>query len=255
MQTTIFATHKTVQNNDIGDIDCGCCFVYNQRYLYFLSSYNEIHQFKFYRFDMLENLKLAPLPKDIICRKYLCNIVRINDVQYIFGGRTSASHDLDTTQMSKFCFKTQTMSTDNYSGELPPSRCGATMVHCTSRNSLLVFGGFGGDYLGDMWEYKLDSGAWNQIEQVVPVAGRYSHAMVYHQATNCLYMLGGVISDTDSESNVYCFSLATRKWALYDSLPSYIEHGTSGYAFHTYMVTDDMVLVLGNESSMILEHH
>lgn len=101
----------------------------------------------------------------------------------LFGGRSAqAIHD-DTWQ-----YVTSTWIRRG-TGRSAPGRSNAAMVYDVARDQLVLFGGFGGDFLGDTWTF--DGGTWTQRVTATSPSARLSPAMAYHAARGETLLFGG----------------------------------------------------------------
>jgi len=78
------------------------------------------------------------------------------------------------------------------SGTALVGRRGSAAVYADVSGKVIMFGGYGSDYLGDTWSYDPVSGAWTQLQPGgrTPV-GRHSHCMVYDSSRGKVIMFGG----------------------------------------------------------------
>lgn len=245
MQTT---AHSTItKSNAIGTVDGGVCFAYqNHIFLHCAHNTSVLFQGNWNAKNAFSWRHVKKCSSTI----YLAAYSLVNNVVYFFGGRTTIGRELAENQLQILDLQTNTLKMDN-AGKLPPARCAGTMVHRTIGNSLVLFGGFGEDFLLDVWEYKLEKGTWNCVDQVNTIHARSSHAMVYSASRDCLFVFAGAIRSLDTELVVHVFSFATREWSKFDDLPDYVlQTSVSAYRFDAHLLHANWVLLLGNEGGM-----
>ena len=96
-------------------------------------------------------------------------------------------------------------------GEVPPRRCGATLVCDALRRRLLLFGGespagTGTVVLGDTWAYSLADSTWTRLDAGGP--RRTRHAAFYDPIRNRMVVFGGSDSTRTVRSDVWALDLA-----------------------------------------------
>jgi hypothetical protein len=100
-------------------------------------------------------------------------------------------------------------------GPQPPARRLSSMVYCSERQSMVVFGGYGYAYYNDAWELRLESGGeyWEQlsISGSTPIA-RDGHVAVYDPAGNRMIVFAGRMSAYDYFNDTWVLDFDTMSW-------------------------------------------
>jgi len=117
-----------------------------------------------------------------------------NDV-LLFGGHGGGSYsdslwvyDLSDDQWDQISFQ--------YG---PSARAYHAVAFDDGSKSFFVFGGFDGDYFGDLWRFRGQNDTWEMLSwerlsdqsQGLAPSPRYGHSMVFDSKSNSLYLLGG----------------------------------------------------------------
>ena len=62
----------------------------------------------------------------------------------------------------------------------PTAREGHSSIYIPEKNKLIIFGGYNGEYLGDMWEFEISTNNWKELTGNIPFPPvRSGHSMVY----------------------------------------------------------------------------
>ena len=97
-------------------------------------------------------------------------------------------------------------------GTLPSARHSHALVYDSSRDKVIMFGGYGVGYLNDTWEYDPDADTWTKLDPSSPVpAARIGHTMVYDSARQKVVLFGGqLIGGVNNDTWEY--DPVTRTW-------------------------------------------
>eukprot|EP00298_Acanthocystis_sp_HF-20_P002414 c12832_g1_i1.p1 GENE.c12832_g1_i1~~c12832_g1_i1.p1 ORF type:complete len:375 (-),score=146.21 c12832_g1_i1:69-1193(-) len=132
---------------------------------------------------------------------------------YLFGGFDSSA---DLKDLWRFSFEENQWKELKPNSVSPPARDRHSMV--TYQKSLIVFGGYSGEYMNDMWRFSIDDNSWNLIETKAPSSGgpspRRSHGMTIIK--NMIYMFGGSNNDR-TFGDLWAFNIETSTWRQIDS--------------------------------------
>lgn len=72
---------------------------------------------------------------------------------------------------------------------IPPARHNAGLVYDAASHALIMFGGYGGGYLGDTWQWT--GSDWVKLSPATPPPARDTHSMAYDKATRSLILWAG----------------------------------------------------------------
>jgi len=75
----------------------------------------------------------------------------------------------------------------------PPARIWSAMAYDAARGQVVLFGGWGGDELGDTWTW--DGGEWAQHEPGISPAARRGHALAYDAGRERIVLFAGYDGD------------------------------------------------------------
>ncbi len=145
--------------------------------------------------------------------------VYAQDSVWVFGGwRGSYARRGSTTitdftysdSMSVFSLATGKWRRVVQDGARPAGRDGASMVYDAARNRLLVFGGYNGVYLADMWAFDLTTETWIRLPDFGGT-GRNGHVAAIDPGNTRMLVFGGA-SATGLLNDVRVFDLVTNLW-------------------------------------------
>ncbi len=104
----------------------------------------------------------------------------------------------------------------------PPARFGHCMsINPSKTNSLIVFGGWVGPCVNDLWVYNISQSLWSQESSNGPMTPRLFLACSVNSNTGVFYVHGG--DDYNSSPSRHFFSdlldydLVSRQWILIDA--------------------------------------
>ena len=94
-------------------------------------------------------------------------------------------------------------------GAPPAGRWGHSAIYDPVRDRMVIFGGYGGSYLGDSWALSLaGTPAWTQLTPTgTPPSARYGHSTIYDPVRDRVVIFGGVSSGYGL-NDVWALSLA-----------------------------------------------
>jgi hypothetical protein len=107
----------------------------------------------------------------------------------------------------------------------PPPRTNASVVLDDAHRRLLVFGGASDStYLGDLWEYRIDTQTWAPISTAGGPSPRYAHSAVIDPVNHRLIVFGGETSapggGSQALSDMWALSLdGTPIWTRLEDAP------------------------------------
>ncbi len=158
-------------------------------------------------------------------RTWQRSTVRGDDFIVYGGYNTNAAFVLDTTTLDW-----STLGTD------PGTRREHVMV--THGTDVYVHGGYGSDYLSDVW--KLDSSnAWSSVTTTGTAPARMGHTAVVHGGA--MYVFGGSTTGGSNPTSVHKLDLTTYEWSSVTTTGS----AASGRYEHSAVVYGDDMIVYG----------
>ncbi|MBN1629240.1 MAG: S-layer homology domain-containing protein [Thermoleophilia bacterium] len=97
-------------------------------------------------------------------------------------------------------------------GRTPVGRHGHSMVYDSSRDKVIMFGGYDGGYLNDLWEYDPVINAWTELRPsgTLPV-GRYDHSMLYDVLRHRVVLFAGQLN-TGASNDLWEYDRAANQW-------------------------------------------
>lgn len=139
-----------------------------------------------------------PSPRDATSAVYDVTTNRM----IVFGGRNACApylNDVHVLSNADGLGGMPTWTKLGVNGTLPSGRSLHTAVYDPNTNRMIVFGGYGGSPLSDVWVLTdangLAVGATRRWIQLTPIGGpgtRYGHTAVYDPATNKMIVFGGI---------------------------------------------------------------
>ncbi len=126
----------------------------------------------------------------------------------------------------------------------PSSRSALSMVYCSERNEIILYGGSG---VTDTWSFDCESQTWSEVETTTNPGERHSHAMAYDSQNDVVILFGGFGGDGWPTDETWQFNCTSRDWNL-------ISTTTQPLARYGHvMVYDDVIhriiLTCGNTAS------
>jgi len=210
--------HLTVLNRQTGDVPdprSEHSLIYREKNALFLfgglgAAQNPLNDFWMYRLDTNSWVRIGgdgsgfPSPRCWQTISLKCDGSKL----YLFGGFDTSN---DLNDLWRFSFDDNTWKLLAPNSALPQGRDRHAMV--TYQKTLLVFGGYNGEYMNDMWRYSLEDNAWNQMETKAASSGgppkRRSHGMTIIK--NTIYMFGGANGDK-TLADLWKFDIASSSW-------------------------------------------
>src|SRR4029077_13334093 len=92
----------------------------------------------------------------------------------------------------------------------PPARSYLAMTYDAASGKIIVFGGFGGEYLNDTWAF--DGVSWTQIATSVAPSPRTNAQMAYDSVTHKVVLYGGY-NGASYLGDTWLWDGATSQWA------------------------------------------
>ena len=95
----------------------------------------------------------------------------------------------------------------------PCHRTASRLAYSQKQNSLYLFGGLTvtNQTLNDMWRFSIDSGEWEQVEQLGDVPDpRCGHTFATHNEK--IFLFGGLKEVTKESNETFRFDIETRMW-------------------------------------------
>jgi uncharacterized protein (TIGR03437 family) len=95
--------------------------------------------------------------------------------------------------------------------QAPPARIDGTISYVADNASIFLFGGSGGGFLNDLWNFNLNTKAWTRLEPSgTPPAARLGHTLLTDAKRNRLILFGGQARGFFSD--VWAYNIATNNW-------------------------------------------
>lgn len=215
-------------------------------FLYLCNAAN--NDFYFVRIDLQTG---SGISMSFLVRSYWGASVILDDCAYIFGGKSNFK-----MENCMYCVKLKdnVLEHDDTGNAIVPQRYGHAMVHRARSNELIVFGGsISNGPANDMWAYHVISKKWRHVKQDGAILGRSGHGMVYYKQWDCIIVFGGLTKGNLEKGMVHKFNFTNAKWIKMCAMPSIKQF--QGYQLQAYMVSDEIVAVLGNQSASTSAHH
>ena len=136
----------------------------------------------------------------------------VHDRVLMFGGIAGSNYVNDTWSLS--LSGTPAWSQLSPNGSLPGPRYAAAGIYDPSQDRLVIFGGFDGNYFGDVWALSLSgTPSWTQLAPTgTPPAARYLHNAVRLKNLNQMLIFGG--SDSSLFNDAWTMTLSgTPAWS------------------------------------------
>ena len=175
----------------------------------------------------------------------------VGDRMVTFGGSDEYSGRNDVWALSLGGSPQWTQLTP--SGILPSGRYEHTAVYDSVRDRMVVFGGYDGSYVNDVWALSLGANPqWTDLQvSGPPPRARYSHVSIYEPVLDRVVVFGGRFSfgEVYDNNDVWAFSLgAIPEWAELTPLGTKPTARSGQAAVHD-PAGDRMVTFGGNDGS------
>ncbi len=132
------------------------------------------------------------------------------------------------------------------SGPAPAARRNASAVYDPVDNRMVIYGGFGTSYLGDIWAFDIDTETWSDLtpSSGPAPAARLTPASVYDPTGHQMIMWSGQSFGSTFLNDVWSFDFDTHTWSQYAPTggPPNIRYGV-GYTWDP--VAHDLVTFAG----------
>jgi len=109
----------------------------------------------------------------------------------LFGGASSIGGFLNDVWALNLAPGSESWEQLTPAGSVPSARAYAYAVYCPERRSVVVYGGYDGGNLGDVWELTLDTLAWHSISASGAPSARRDGGVVYDAAGGRMLVFGG----------------------------------------------------------------
>ena len=109
----------------------------------------------------------------------------------MFGGWSSTGSFLNDVWALNLTPGSESWQQLTPAGSPPSGRAYAYAVYCPARRSVVVYGGYNGANVGDVWELKLDTLAWHPISASGAPSERRDGGAVYDSVGNRMLVFGG----------------------------------------------------------------
>lgn len=101
-------------------------------------------------------------------------------------------------------------------GDLPPARDSHAMVYDPDTGTIILFGGFTEEVMGDTWQYDPAANRWTELEPAgATPAPRDRHRMVYDPIRRQVLLFGGWLGDFCAD-DTWAYDPATDEWRQLD---------------------------------------
>ncbi|MBN2694681.1 hypothetical protein JXR93_08465 [bacterium] len=133
-----------------------------------------------------------------------------DDFLYLFGGY----EDGIKMDLLKLDLVTKIWSNIEYNGEnLPSMRLGYSVVYVPHYRYLLLFGGYAGEYLDDLWLFDFYTNSWiSYTIGIVKPSPRGDAKLVYDQIYQNILLIGGKTTNDQLLNDVWTLQLGTSNW-------------------------------------------
>jgi hypothetical protein len=131
----------------------------------------------------------------------------------LFGGASAIGHFLNDVWALNLTPGSESWEQLTPAGSPPSGRAYSYAAYCPTRRSVVVYGGYNGSNLGDLWELALDTLAWHSIPASGAPSARRDGGVVYDKAGNRMLVFGGR-TDTDFTDELWALDLApgSERW-------------------------------------------
>eukprot|EP01117_Protostelium_nocturnum_P010553 TRINITY_DN3796_c0_g1_i4.p1 TRINITY_DN3796_c0_g1~~TRINITY_DN3796_c0_g1_i4.p1 ORF type:complete len:398 (+),score=65.99 TRINITY_DN3796_c0_g1_i4:455-1648(+) len=136
---------------------------------------------------------------------------------FVFGGIGPAGQMLN--DIHKYNIEQGKWSEVSAVGGSPPERWGHTANLLTREDgetSMIIFGGYGRNFLRDIWEFKFSDLTWRQL----PAFGHMPNSRQFHGAAiykNWLYIVGG-LGASENHGDCFKFNFDSHVWVRVNNL-------------------------------------
>lgn len=232
-------------------LDWCCSFYYNESIFVFSSAE---HVFK--RVFCKKVKKDIDLPSLQTMQGKPWQAVVIDSNAYLLGKASSA--------MTRIQLPSLQVRSDSENPLFLP-RISHGMVHCTRRNTIIVYGGrcyadtASYDFKFDdaIWEYDIGLQKWSKIITKNTIPARYGHAMVYSAPRDSLLIIGGYVNadEYDIDKHMYEFSFRSNTWYPLEQHPFTQESMEND--LHACAMNDSYAVAVGipKQGTFTLHHH
>ncbi|HET7225819.1 MAG TPA: kelch repeat-containing protein [Candidatus Eisenbacteria bacterium] len=139
----------------------------------------------------------------------------VRDRMLVFGGQTSPFDESNDVWALSFASE-PTWIQLTPAGAAPPPRTEHTGIYDAANDRMVVFGGVGLSYFGDVWALSLSGEpAWTQLAPAgTPPAARFEHTAIYDSVRGRMVMFGG-LDGSYFHNDVWALSLGSSPaWTL-----------------------------------------
>jgi Galactose oxidase, central domain len=139
----------------------------------------------------------------------------VTDAMLVFGG--IGAFGLLDNRVYSLSLSTNTWTLINWPAPAPSPRAYGAVTLDSRRHRLLLFGGWNGDMLNDLWEFSFETLAWNLLStgQAPSPAGRDGASALYDLDGDRLLIFGGNTGPSRL-NDVWAFSFETNQWSQLD---------------------------------------
>jgi N-acetylneuraminic acid mutarotase len=128
----------------------------------------------------------------------------------------------------------------------PSARWGHTAIYVSTLNSMLIFGGYNGNDLNDLWSYNISSNNWTQLTPSnSPPSPRDGHTAIYVSTLNSMFIFGGYPTNAILLNDLWSYDISSNSWN--QLTPS---NSPSPRAYHStiYVSTLNSMFIFGGDN-------
>ncbi len=166
---------------------------------------------------------------------------------YVFGGY----EDGIKMDLIKFNFSTLSWENVDYIGEVPQTRLNYSVVYSESYRYLILFGGYAGTYLNDLWLFDFYTQKWTSyFIGIVKPLERSESKFVYDQETNNIFLIGGISTNDLILNDIWSLQLGTTNWKELsaNSIGKYYLNRLNFNAFSNINFEKEIIIFGGNNN-------